>query len=474
MRLRSLFILLVTALLWTACGGSDPVGTTVPEPEPTPTPTPTPGPEPGPEVEKEWKTIAYTEATGSLVNPERGFYGGAVDIRSASSPVKASTTKALRAEGKTLMYIGFYLTSFMSGDISQAYLNMIQSSMDALREGGIKCVLRFAYQNSESAKPWDPPVDIVLRHVEQLKPILQRNADVIFILQAGFVGVWGEWYYTTNFVFEPSSDEDFQPRRRLIDALLDALPASRQIAVRTPEFKMRMFNLSLKDTLTAATAHSGSDLSRIAGHNDCFGASADDYGTFDNVSADRRFWKSDTRYTIMGGETCQVSDYCTCERSLQDMVDYHWTYLNSGYNGDVLSRWKSKGCLDEVTARLGYRLVLEEAAYTVPCKAGETMKLKLTLRNDGFAAPMNPRSAEIVFIAPDGSRARFDLGSDPRGWHPGKHVVETEITLPSDRGRVCLALDDPLLPERPEYSIALANKSVFDAKTGLNTLFEIQ
>lgn len=100
MRLRSLFILLVTALLWTACGGSDPVGTTVPEPEPAPTPTPTPGPEPGPEVEKEWKTIAYTEATGSLVNPERGFYGGAVDIRSASSPVKLRRPRPSAPRGR--------------------------------------------------------------------------------------------------------------------------------------------------------------------------------------------------------------------------------------------------------------------------------------------------------------------------------------------------------------------------------------
>ena len=38
----------------------------------------------------------------------------------------------------------------------------------------------------------------------------------------------------------------------------------------------------------------------------------DDYGTFDNESNDRAFWKRDTRYTLMGGETCKVSDYCKC------------------------------------------------------------------------------------------------------------------------------------------------------------------
>ena len=50
-------------------------------------------------------TFEFTESTEPLVNPERGFYGGAVDIKSASSPVRATAAKALRADGKTLMYV---------------------------------------------------------------------------------------------------------------------------------------------------------------------------------------------------------------------------------------------------------------------------------------------------------------------------------------------------------------------------------
>lgn len=418
-------------------------------------------------------TVRFTESTKALVNPERGFYGGAVDIFSASSPVKLSAAKAVRAGGMSLMYVGFYLNSFMNGDISEAYLDMVQSSLDAIRNAGIKCVLRFAYQNDEGKKPWDAPVDVVLHHVEQLKPLLQKNADVIFVLQAGFVGVWGEWYYTTNFGYQPRTDADYEPRRKLTAALLDALPASREIALRTPQFKMRMYGLSLKDTLTAATAHDGSPLSRLCGHNDCFGASEDDYGTFDNETADRAFWKADTRYMIMGGETCQVSDYCTCRVSLKDMEDYHWTYLNSSYNSSVLNRWKSSGCLAEITDRLGYRLVMEEISYSKEPKAGETFQMLMKLRNRGFAAPMNPRNAEVVFVAADGAVSRFPLGSDPRTWQPGPHALPFACKLPADHGSFYLALEDPLLPERPEYSIALANEGVFDSGSGWNKLFDI-
>lgn len=417
--------------------------------------------------------VSFTESNEPVLNPERGFYGGASDIRSASSPVSYSAARAVRTSGMSLMYVGFYLTDFMSGDISDAYLNMIRTSLDNIRQAGIKVVLRFAYQNNEDSKPWDAPVDVVLRHVEQLKPILQDNADVIFILQAGFVGVWGEWYYTSHFNMNPSKDADYEPRLRLTRALLDALPASRQIALRTPQFKMRMFKLSQKDTLTYDTAHDGSDLSRLAGHNDCFGASAEDYGTFDNESGDRAFWKGDSRYTIMGGETCKVSDYCTCTASLKDMADYHWTYLNSGYHGSVLTRWKNTGCYDTILDCLGYRLVMKDVYYSENPSKGKPMKLTLRFCNRGFAAPMNPRNSEIIFVAADGAETRFALPSDPRTWHPGWYVVETEITLPADKGRFYLALEDPLLPGRPEYSIALANEGVFDSKTGWNKLFEL-
>ncbi len=418
-------------------------------------------------------TLSYTESTKPLVNPERGFYGGAVDIRSASSPVSVSAAKAVRAEGMTLKYVGFYLTDFIKGDISQAYLDMIQRSMDAMREAGIKCVLRFAYQNSESSKPWDPTEAVALRHIEQLRPLLQKNADVIFVLQAGFVGVWGEWYYTDNFVMNPSSDADYQPRRWLTEALLEALPESRQVALRTPQFKMRMYGLSLRDTLTAAKAHDGSALARLCGHNDCFGASADDYGTFDNETADRVFWKYDTRYTLMGGETCKVSDYCKCPATLKDLQDYHWTYLNSGYHSSVLNRWKTSGCMDEIKARLGYRLVLTELSRSAKPEAGKGFSLTLQLENKGFAAPMNPRSAAIVFVAQDGKISRFPLEADPRDWYPGKHEVKLGFTLPAAHGTVYLALEDPLLPGRPEYSIALASEGVWDAQKGWNKLFEL-
>ena len=420
--------------------------------------------------------VVFTESTAKLTNPERGHYYPR-DFFGSTAALKASEVKAKRLdEGITLWYLGFYLTDFMKGDISSAYLKKIQDSMDALRGGGAKCVLRFAYKatDQEAKEKMDPTVDIVLRHVQQLKPLLQQNEDVIFVLQAGFVGAWGEWYWTSHFKFDPQTDADYQPRRQLSDALLDALPASRQIAVRTPQFKMRMYGLTVKDTLTYATAHDGSVKSRIAGHNDCFGASVNDYGTFDNEDRDRDFWKADSRYFIMGGETCNKSDYCKCPASLKDVEDYHWTYLNISYNTDVLDRWKTSGCYDDIVARLGYRLVMKDLFYSEDFAAGNPCSVTIRLYNKGYAAPMNPRDAILVWESPSGKQEETPLRADPRRWHSGYNSLVGSFTPSSAKGTLYLKLSDPLLRDKPEYSIAMANTDVFDAKTGLNKLFEIK
>ena len=425
--------------------------------------------------------VEFSEISGDVINPERGFYYPFEGSGSSSLLSSASNVKSKRSQGHTVLYIQYVLKSYMDKDISQTVLDNIQKDMDYLRAGGAKCVLRFCYKQSEkeSNKPWDPEEKWVMRHIEQVKPILQQNEDVIMVFQAGYVGVWGEWYYTDHFGMNPKTYDEYQPRRRVLDAMLEALPESRQVAVRTPDFKMGMYGIGLKDTLNAQTAHDGSTLSRIGGFNDCFMSSPDDWGTY-GASHARAFWNGDTRYTFMGGETCAVQqdsngkDVCNCESSIKNMEDYHWTYLNISYNTKVLDKWKSGGCYNEVKKRLGYRIVLEKLLHTPEAAAGQPYKLVLYLRNDGFSAFQNPREARLVFISADGKSTVFPLGSDPRTWHPGSHRIETDITLPAAKGIIYLHLADPLLPDRPEYSAALANKDVWNSDSGYNKLLELK
>lgn len=429
---------------------------------------------PGPDDEVAGTAVNYTEKEGEVLGPERGIYAG---FEVPRDQLNAAAVRAKVLTGHTVQMVEFNLHDFMSGNISSAFLTKIQDSFDAFREAGAKAIVRFAYvfeydTNAGSSVITDPEVDQVLKHVEQLKPVLQKNEDVIFVLQAGFVGAWGEWYYTSHFGMNPSSTSDYASRKSLTDALLDALPSSRQIELRTPKFKMKMYGKSVADTLTAATAHDGSNSSRLAGHNDCFGADANDEGTFDGDDT-RKYWKAESRYTIMGGETCKVSEYSKCSATLKDLEDYHWTYLHDGYHETVIANWKKDGCYDEIKARLGYRLVLKDVHYEA-IKAGEKCKITIRLYNKGYAAPMNPRNAWLVWVGSDGKTQKSLLGADPRSWHSGYNAVVTTFTPTTDKGTLYLELSDPLLSDNPDYSMPLANNDVFDASTGYNKLFEIK
>ncbi len=416
----------------------------------------------------------YVESDEAFPNPERGFYTP-VSYNSASSrPLSSSGVETQRLANKTIFYTAYYPKDYMEGDISEDFLNLMRQNMQTLRDGGAKCVLRFAYSDSESERPWDPKPEIVQRHIQNIKPVLQEYGDVILVFQAGFVGVWGEWYYTENFVSNPSTPEKHALRKQVTDAMLDALPADRQIALRTPMFARMMYADSYTDTLTIETAHNGTPRSRISAFNDCFGASSNDTGTFSGQET-RDFWKADTRYVFMGGETCGLSAFCNCQVTLKDMEDYHWTYINSQYNLEVISRWRQQGCMPEIERRLGYRLSITDTYRDAEIIPGNDARIVLKLKNSGFSAPINPRAVELVLVDGNGKKTVYEQKDvDPRYWFAGETVtLDRIIKIPADASGECtlyLNLPDPkpTLHDNPRFSIRLANEDVWDEETGFN------
>lgn len=423
----------------------------------------------------------FIESKKSFPNPERGFDHSRNWHSASDAVLKESFLNAQRLQGRTVLYTGYYLTNFMESDISQDFLDLIDANMRVLRKGGVKCVLRFAYKTDmyETGHPWDAQPEWVHRHIEQLKPVLQRNADVILCMQAGFIGVWGEWAYTDGFMRSPSTKEGFRTRRDVMVALLDALPKNRTIAVRTGRYKMNMFLDSYADSVTLETAYNESDLSRICAHNDCFGADASDMGTFTTI-AERDFWKKESRYLLMGGETCQLSYHCSCKRTLEDCKSYHWTYTSGP--AKVSDRWKEEGCYDEIEKRLGYRLVLTDLHHTPQAVPGEDYRVVMKIENVGFAAPMNPRDVELVFVDGKGNKTVYELNDvDPRYWFAGDKVtIDRTIMIPEDATGNCtlyLNLPDPefALRNNPLFSIRLANAEyMWDEKTGYNRIIELR
>lgn len=435
----------------------------------------------GPEPPKDKEgTVYYTQTDALFPNPERGMYTQInFDSENMTKTLSEASLRNLREDNITLVFNYYYLNAYRDKDIDDQYLQRLEKNMQILRSFGAKTILRFAYTSgySEKDKPWDAPVPQVLRHVEQIAPYLQEYADVIFCLQAGFVGAWGEWYYTSHFGY-PIQDVD--SRNALLEALLKALPQRRMLAVRTPEYKTNVLRTDFADTLTYAEAYSGSDKARLAAHNDCFVASQNDVGTFSGVPA-KNYWAKETRFTVMGGETCGTSYYSTCDNALQQLQRFHWTYLNRSYHPEVLNSWMKDGCMDEIKARLGYRFVLEKAWFTPEPQAGQSFTAELQIHNVGFAAPCNPRDLQLVFVAdnqPDDKVVIPFTSVDPRTWYAdgdGIHQIILTAVLPDNmHGTYTLYLNlpdpEPALANNPFCSIRLANEDMWEETTGYNKL----
>ncbi len=196
------------------------------------------------------------------------------------------------------MHRTYYLAQFVGQDhLDPVLLAAVTSDFDAARHAGVKLVVRFAYSARSSQ---DAPVQRVVGHIQQLVPILNAGADVIATLQAGFIGRWGEWYYSDNFASDGArpwllSDRDWEARGVVLQTLLELTSESIFVQVRYPSIKQRLLG-----------AAPGSVAARVGFHNDCFLASPDDCGTFPS-SGDSVWLMEQTRTVPMSGETCAVN-----------------------------------------------------------------------------------------------------------------------------------------------------------------------
>lgn len=436
--------------------------------------------------------ITYTGTEADFANPERGWYdqytthSGGASLGTIYNDMSAEELRSKREnDNLTLVLRLFMLHQFLEEpDVSAEYISKVQADFDTIRAAGMKCIVRFAYSRSQSAEVWDATPEIVFSHILSLGDVLAANSDVIAAVQAGFIGAWGEWYYTKNFAgqgYVPDAT-DQENRRKLVEHLLDVLPENIVVEARTPAI---MKNLVGADApITAEEAYSGSDKSRIGHHNDCFVASATDYGTYTNLEEDLAYLHETTSYTITGGETCNGStSHSDCDNSVERMTTLHWTYMNRGYHPDVYDKWEAQGCYDEVNISLGYRLRLVEATIDNSASAGELLNLSLTIHNDGYAAPTQYKPLMVVLThTVTGESTVLDYtgtNQDIRFWLPGEINTEGSVQIPADLpdGNYRMALfipdQDTTLAKYPWYAIRLANAGTWNETAGTNDLNHI-
>jgi hypothetical protein len=402
----------------------------------------------------------YTESDAIFPNPERGLFLW-------TDFAKTPDFSGLAAKGYRIVHGLVHLDSYRDAPLSPAFLQTLGERFAAVRKAGMKVLLRFAYDFTEKGQ--DAPKERVLEHLAQLKPLFAANEDVIVAMEAGFIGAWGEWHSSKNKLDQPEA------RKEILTAVLDALPKSRLVKIRTPGYAKTIFG---DEPVTEAEAYSGSDKARVGHHNDCFLAGEDDAGTYWPGPREplKKYAETWTKHTVMSGETCRLSPpRSDGKTALVELARFHWSMLHEGYHPDVIKAWKSQGAWDEIQKRLGYRFVLREASWPASVAKGGTFTLAVTLKNAGFASMFNERKVYAVFT--DGAKRHVSPleGVDPRRWWGGEETkLSANVTAPAEAGtyRLSLWLPDAAaaLRDRPEYAVRFANGEVWDPKTGENVL----
>src|SRR5919199_1883944 len=417
---------------------------------------------------QEWSAtpVNYEGSQENFANPERGWY----DQYDRSLSLNA--LRALRRRNITLVRRYYRIDKYRDRPLPQSYLDNMTRDMKNMRKAGLKTIIRFAYNWGDGP---DAPLGRILSHIDQVKPILLANYDVITLVEAGFIGYWGEWHSSSH-----NLHTNTEAKKKVVERLLTSLPPQRMVALRYPKDKKAIYNNS--NPISPEQAYNGNPQSRTGHHNDCFLAAADDWGTYPKGAeeAEKRYLEQDNRYLVQEGETCNPSIFSGCPTALKDLQRLRWDALNLKFHLKVLDRWKREGCYEEIGRRLGYRFRLIRSEIQDRARPGSRFRLKIQLVNEGWGKLYNPRRIEIVLRhTRTGKKYYLKVNQDPRLWLSGQTIEITSQhdlpdSMPSGDYAVLLNLPDPepQLYPRKDYAIRLANKDVWEKTTGYNSLLK--
>ena len=373
------------------------------------------------------QNIDTTDAMRTLANYDRGFYTPQVlHIKpSGSKPIEKPYSKLLHlraeiSEFSSRAWLGIDTTGGKkdttwgkSQDLTEDALNVLQQTFDNIRANKGFVIVRICYD------PWyngrsnvTPEHKWVLRHVEQLAPVLSKNTDVIVALEMGMHGAYGEMHSDTSITYDRVAEAT--------NLMLRSTPPELKILTRTGNYSAKVlgfdnwgvdFHIDGEKFAEIAKAK-GDTMYRVGMFNDGYLGTQYDYGT----------WGADCKTSICreegvawlekygintpyGGEALSTANgyqvINTPEFLAYEGFRTHTSYLNIQWNNNLIDSWKKSHFngkdfeydgtkIDSLTGfkyindHLGYRFVLRESWITDKVGADGVFKAKLRIQNVGF------------------------------------------------------------------------------------------
>lgn len=415
-----------------------------------------------------------------LENPDRGFR---MEVR-MNADKKSSANTAIgtldywrlfyRSDKPRLVQTYFYLTN-LPDTLPQASFDSMQKYFDACRKRGIKILLRFAYQRDMGIKnPGDlgeATMSTMLSHIGQLKPILEKNKDVIYAVQMGFIGAWGEWH--------AYSDRDTHEidETALVKAITDMVPDELYIQLRyAKDHDLQSFLLG--DEYKKRFGFHNDGLWGTKVNNESFGTMLWDYKTENSPFAPQdgeMMWGGETinqMFPYFIDEAFAENDPSTKELKwsniVGEMVEHcytslslHHSYKETEINQDTkppytMYFWQKRNIteneldnlglfyspdwfknkkgetiprsqFDYVRDYLGYRVALNNYSASGKLQKGEELSVAVNLTNYGFSAAFNIKSGFAILDQKDKVVSFVEAGN-PEKWYSRNPGTKGEYT----------------------------------------------
>ena len=390
----------------------------------------------------------------------------------------------------TLVQQYIYLTKWVSKDLDDEALNNIRKVFELMKAQGYKAILRFAYNHAGLNTSGGESKQWILRHIEQLTPLLNEYIGQIATVQVGFIGAWGEWHTSPL-----ANDQD--AKNAIVSALLRALPVPYCVEMRYPSHKK------------ALTLEQEEYRGRIGYANDYFTAGEHSHAPGNDFVPNTDDYKQITGEVkannfYMSGEIPYNEDtewglaaLITPMKSLRILREHRYSAFDITQNFDLnIMSWKQvkvypsllndnnilfdesyfkdaegnevvRSFYEFVRDHLGYRLNLQSES-TVEAKNGN-LEYNLTITNTGFATVINPKEVYLVLVSGDGQVAKeIKLDVDPKTWIPSTNEEPNQVAKYVIKGSAAAGLSGTYkvgiwMPEKvadlkynPAYAIKFA------------------
>ncbi|MFN0082084.1 MAG: DUF4832 domain-containing protein [Ferruginibacter sp.] len=435
------------------------------------------------------QTVNYNASANIIANPERGLQKYSITAANYATTVGANNLSVATlnswktsTDKVTIVFRYFMLDAFMNEPINGTYLDNIQTDFNNIRNAGFKVIIRFSYSNAQGLSAQQPTKARILEHIRQLSILLNLYKDVIFSHQAGFIGTWGEWYYTNSDEFGTNgaiSEAQWANRKEIIDAMLANTPTEIPIQVRYVEIKQKMYGPT---QLTEATAYQGTANARIGFFNDAFLNNWGDMGTYSTTNEcinpvgtpQYNYLSNETNYLPMTGETngsntCNNGSRTRGDNAIKELGLTNWTTLNRDFHPNFWNQLTADHS-NQILKNLGYRFIIKSSMVTTN---GSKFDLNLAIKNVGYARPFKQRDVYLIMKNTESnSIIKYKLNTDIRRWEDSVSITQNFNPGISGTFQLYLWLPDkgPSLSLNSDYSIQFANINTWEPTTGYNNL----